>query len=76
MATVAQIQAALDSDGNGRVIKLLRQSRTPSDNTEYDWYVTGGVTYRGKAGWVQSTVADSAADQATDITTATAALYP
>lgn len=76
MATVAQIQAQLDAQGTANKINLVKQSRTPADNTVYDWYVTGGITARGKAGWVQSTVTDSATTQATDITTATLALYP
>lgn len=76
MATVKQIQAALDTQGTANKINLVKQSRTPVDSTEYDWYVTGGVIAPGKAGWVQSTVSDDAATQATDITTATKALYP
>ena len=76
MATVAQIQAALDAQGLGNEINLVKQSRTPADSTVYDWYVTGGLAAPGKAGWVQSTVSDSASTQATAITTATKALFP
>lgn len=76
MATVKEIQAELDAQGTANKINLVKQSRTPAAATAYDWYVTGGVIAPGKAGWVQSTVADNAATQAAAITTATLALYP
>lgn len=76
MATVKEIQAELDAQGTANKINLLKQNRRTAAATTYDWYVTGGVVAVGKAGWVQSTVTDTAAAQATAITTATRALYP
>jgi len=74
MATVAQIQAALDAQGLRNLINIIKQYE--DGTTTSLWYVTGGLTAPGKAGWVTSTNTDSAATQATDITTATKALYP
>lgn len=66
MATVAEIQAQLDPQGVGTKIRILKQFRVSTTDT---WYCTGGVVAVGKAKWVTSTNTDSAAQQATSITT-------
>ena len=66
MATVAQIQAQLDPQGLGTKIRILKQFRVTTTDT---WYCVGGVVAVGKARWVTSTNTDTAAQQATSITT-------
>lgn len=67
MATVAEIQAQLDPQGTKKKILILRQHKaTPAATTDL-WYCTGGqVTPRAR--WVTSTNTDTAAQQATSIT--------
>lgn len=66
MATVTQIQAALDPQGVGTKIRIIKQFSVSTTDT---WYCTGGVVAIGKAKWVTSTNTDSAATQAASITT-------
>ena len=65
MATVAEIQAQLDPQGVSTKIRILKQFRVTTTDT---WYCTGGVVAVGKAKWVTSTNTDTAAQQATSIT--------
>ena len=67
--TPAQLQAELDSTGKGPTI--LRSN--PYDTTLDSWYVHGGIPYAGRALWINTTAGDTAAQQATTITTALAA---
>lgn len=73
MASVADIQAALDPNGYGNQIRLIKQFRNAAGTTDL-WYVVGNEAVVGAAGWVNSTVAQTTAQQATAITTATQAL--
>lgn len=65
MATVAQIQAQLDAQGTAKKIRIVKQHSAGTTDT---WYCTGGVV-TPKARWVTSTNTDTAAQQATSITT-------
>ena len=64
--TVAAIQAQLDSQGTGKKIRILRKFTVTTTDT---FYCVGGVVAPGKAKWVSTTNTDSAATQATAITT-------
>lgn len=64
--TVAAIQAALDPQGFDKKIVLIKRFRVGATDT---WYATGGIVAPGKAKWVTSTNTDTAAQQATSITT-------
>lgn len=66
MATVAQIQAQLDSQGIGKKITIEKKFTV---GTTDSWYVVANTVRQGKAGWVKSTNTDTAAQQATSITT-------
>jgi len=78
MATldVKAIQAAIDPQGLGNVLNIVKQYVLAASTATAHYYVVGGVTARGKAGWVTSLVSDTTATQATDITTAAKGLYP
>jgi hypothetical protein len=78
MATldVTALQLALDSQSLNNRIRLLKQYVLAASTATAHYYVVGGVSAPGKAGWVTSLVADSTADQATAIRTATIGLYP
>lgn len=69
MATPAEIQAQLDSTGKGPTI--LRMQNTIGTTLD-SFYVNGGIPYAGRALWIDTTAADSAAQQATAIRTALA----
>lgn len=65
MATTAEIQTELGNLNVARIVKSVVSGST------YDrHYVVGGVGYAGKSKWCRTTAANSAADQATEITTA------
>jgi hypothetical protein len=66
MATVAQIQAQLDPQGLNTKIVIVKQFTVSTTDT---FYCTGGVVAPGKAKWVTTTNTDTAAQQATSITT-------
>ncbi len=71
MATPAQIQAQLDSAATGNVANI---TRSLIGTTLDDHYVVGQVApYAGRSRWVQTTQAQTAAQQATAILTALAA---
>ncbi len=67
MATVAEIQAQLDSQGTGKKISILKKFTVATTDT---FYCLGGVVAPGKAKWCPTTNTDSAATQATAITNA------
>lgn len=73
MATVAAIQAVLDPAAGKHVANITHSARV---NATYDEYYVVGVTppYQGKAGWVRTTSADSAATQGAAILAALPAL--
>lgn len=78
MATldVRALQAALDPQGLGNVLNITKQFVLASATATAHYYVVGGITAVGKAGWVTTLVADTTAQQAADITTAAKGLYP
>jgi len=78
MATldVKALQAALDPQGLGNVLNIVKQYVLAASTATAHYYVVGGITAVGKAGWVTTTVSDSTATQATAITTAAKGLYP
>jgi len=69
MASPQEIQAQIDS-ANTMHVAIIQQS-TKIDAT-YDAHYVQGIspTYAGKAKWCQTTAANSAAQQATEITDA------
>lgn len=66
MATVAEIQAQLDPQGTNTKLRLIKKFTVSTTDT---WYCLGGVVRAGAAKWVTSTNTDSAATQASAITT-------
>lgn len=62
MATVAEIQAILDPASTKDVANIQNMAKV---NATYDEFYVVGVTepYAGKAGWIRTTSADSAATQ-------------
>ena len=66
MATVAEIQAQLDPQGTNMKLLLIKKFTVSTTDT---WYCLGGTVRPGAAKWVTSTNTDSAAAQATSITT-------
>lgn len=78
MATldVKALQAALDPQGLGNVLNITQQFVLAASTATAHYYVVGGITAVGKAGWVTTLVSDTTADQATAITTAAKGLYP
>jgi len=65
----AEIQALLDPTTTGRGTLIIRSMVAGLKTT---WYVLGGMTYVGKAKLIDTTTADSDADQATAINSAMA----
>lgn len=70
MATVTEIQDQLDSQGTAKKIRIVRKQTV--SGTVDNFYCTGGVTFPGRARWCSTTTSDTAAQQATAITTAMA----
>lgn len=65
MATPAQIQAQIDAAGTGNVANI---ERSIIGTTIDEHYVVGQVApYAGRSRWVQTTQAQTAAQQATAI---------
>lgn len=62
MATVAEIQAILDPASTMDVANIQQKFKV---DATYDEFYVVGVTepYAGKAGWIRTTAADSAATQ-------------
>ena len=73
---VKALQAALDPQGLGNVLNITKQFVLASSTATAHYYVVGGVTAVGKAGWVYTDVTSSTAVQATAITTQAKGLYP
>jgi hypothetical protein len=72
MATPAAIQAQIDSAATGRVANITRSEHI--DGTYDGHYVVGVMApYVGRSLWVRTTAAQTAAQQASTITTALAA---
>jgi len=65
MATPAEIQAQLDSAATGRVANITRSVNGATLDNHYVVGVT--APYAGRARWVQTTAAQTAAQQATAI---------
>lgn len=69
MATVAAIQAQLDTQGFGKKITIVKQFTVGTTDT---WYCVAGTgvsgLVAGRNRWVTSTNTDTAAQQATSIT--------
>lgn len=71
MATSAEINAQLDSLLTGKGPTIIKSEKIDATYTAN--YVIGGVGYAGRDRWVKTTTAQTAAQQATEITTALAA---
>ena len=67
MATVAEVQAELDP---GATLRLIRIVKIFILSTKSWYFCIGGQGRAGRARWCEATTADSAANQATSITTA------
>jgi len=67
MATVAEIQAELDPQGYGKLIKIEKKFTVGTTDT---FYCIGGVGLAGRARWCPTTNTDNAATQAAAITSA------
>ncbi len=65
--TAAQLQTAL-TDGQPTGVNVV-QTLPPYGAASQYWYVTGGVTYRGRAKKVTTTASDNAATQAAAVRT-------
>lgn len=72
MATAAECNAVLDSQGTGKKAQVIKSIAQSPSSTKSLYYALGGVDYRGKAKWVEVTTADSAATQATAVQAALA----
>lgn len=71
MATTAAIQAQLGTKNIACI------TRTEVSGSTYDrHYTVGGIGYAGKSCWCRTTAANTAAQQATEITTALATPGP
>ncbi len=66
MATPAEVQAQLSASPAGAKILQATESLT-ADSTKAAYYALGGTDAPGRARWVVTTKADSAADQAAAI---------
>jgi len=66
MATPQAIQAAIDSASTGNVANI---QQSMSIDATYDAHYTVGINapYTGYSRWCQTTKADSASDQATEL---------
>lgn len=64
--TTAQLQAELGTSINSPTVLMCFETT----GTKQNWLVSGGVTYPGRVRAIQTTAADSAADQATTIAAA------
>lgn len=69
MATVAEIQAELDSAATGRIANITRMSKTAVSTID-NFYVQAKIG-AGRSRWVATTNTDSAATQAAAILTQT-----
>lgn len=72
MATLAEIKAELDAQGTGKKISILKHQPKSAAATTDTFYCLGGVDFKGRARWVNTTNTDTAAQQATAITNAMA----
>lgn len=71
MATPAEIQAQLDTSGTGMSVNIIRSARVDATYDEhYVICLASTLTRPGATGWVRTTSAGSAADQALEITNA------
>lgn len=65
--TPAAVQAQLGTNvGDPKIIR----ADEGGGGTEQRWYVDGGATYPGRTKWIVTTASQTAAQQATAITTA------
>lgn len=64
--TSAQLQTALGGLNEPQVLRAYE----PSQGTEQQWLISGGVTYPGRVKFVSTTAADNAATQAAAVRTA------
>lgn len=71
MATAVEIQAQLDAQGTNTKLRILKQWPKQTATTDL-FYVIGGTVYPGRARWCTTTNTDTAAQQATSITSAMA----
>lgn len=67
MATPTEVQAQLDPQGTGKLITIVKAADYGSSTL---YYCTGGIGNAGRARWCSATTANTAAQQATSITTA------
>lgn len=65
--TPAAVQAVLGANPNNA--RILRSVEAASDATKQEWYAIGNVDAPGRARWISTTAADSAATQAAAILT-------
>lgn len=70
MASTAEIQAELDSQGTAKIANIQRSVVTGGATDHH--YVVGMNGYAGKSRWCSTTAANTAAQQATSIRTALA----
>lgn len=70
MATAAEINAALDAQGTGKKIRIVKEMHPSASATLF--YCVAGTVRAGGAEWVETTTADTTAQQATTISTAMA----
>ena len=68
MATVVAIQTALDAQDIGTKIRIEKHIPKGVDATTDLFFCIGGTVYPGRARWVSATNTDTAAQQATSIT--------
>lgn len=66
MATPAQIQAQLDAAGTGNVCNILQSQRVDGTFDEH-YAISLNSPYPGRARWVRTTSANTAAQQAASI---------
>lgn len=68
---MAQTSAAVQAElGTNAMNAQIVQAFEPSVSTAQQWYVVGNADAPGRARWISTTAADSAADQAAAILTA------
>ena len=65
MATPAEIQAQLDPAATGRIANI--RSSVHADSLKDNHYVESITGYAGRSMWCETTAAESAANQATEI---------
>jgi len=63
------LNTILDPQGTGKICRIIKSN--PGATVDL-WYVVDESTYDKKSKWVETTVSDSASDQATAILTAMA----